>query len=197
MISSEAFAEATCSSTRQTAQVRAESDPPVPHQSEALALFDELRSPLLRYLWDFRLPSETAEELVQEAFLKLFEEHRGGRIVQTPRPWLFRVVHRLALKELRRLRVREVPDSSEDAGLEYQEIADSRPTPDEQYFSEEREHRLHKALASLPIRDQQCLNLRVEGLRYREIAGVLDISVTTVSDILRRATTTLRDACYE
>jgi len=180
-----------------TGQVSAENDPSLPLQAEVTALFDQLRSPLLRYLWDFRISSGTAEELVQEAFLKLFEELRQGHSVQMPRPWLFRVVHRLALKEIRRLRIREAPELLPDEEPDYLEIADSRPSPAEQLLLEEREQRLSCALESLPVRERQCLSLRMEGLRYREIADVLDLSVTTVSDVLRHAVTALREACYE
>lgn len=180
-----------------TGEVTAGSDPSLSLQSEVTALFSQLRTPLLRYLWDFRFPSETAEELVQEAFLKLFEELKQGRSVEMPRPWLFRVLHRLALKEMRRLRVREGSDPFTDGELTHLDIADTRPSPAEQLLSDERERRLSRALESLPLRERQCLSLRVEGLRYREIADVLDLSVTTVSDILRRAVTALREACYE
>jgi RNA polymerase sigma-70 factor (ECF subfamily) len=177
--------------------VRIGSDPSLPVQSEVTALFAQLRAPLLHYLWDFRLTTETAEELVQEAFLKLFEELRQGRSVQMPRPWLFRVVHRLALKEIRRLRVREAPEPLQDGEPNQLEIADLRPNPAEQVLLDEKEKRVSRALDSLPLRERQCLSLRVEGLRYREIADVLDLSVTTVSDVLRRAVAALREACYE
>jgi RNA polymerase sigma-70 factor (ECF subfamily) len=194
---SEILAESRDDVAEDDGQVRVGSDPSLPLQSKVTSLFAQLRAPLLRYLWDFRLPSETAEELVQEAFLKLFEELKQGRSVQMPRPWLFRVVHRLALKEMRRLRVREVPEPLPDGEPDHLEIADVRPNPAEQVLLDEREQRLSRALDSLPIRERQCLSLRVEGLRYREIADVLDLSVTTVSDVLRRAVTALREACYE
>jgi RNA polymerase sigma-70 factor (ECF subfamily) len=197
MIYSAVLTESRDNFAEEDGQVRAGSDPKLPLQSEVTELFTQLRAPLLRYLWDFRLPSETAEELVQEAFLKLFEELKHGRSVQMPRPWLFRVVHRLALKEMRRLRVTEVPDPPQDGEPDHLEIADLRPTPAEQLLLDEREQRLSHALKSLPLRERQCLSLRVEGLRYREIADVLDLSVTTVSDVLRRAVTALREACYE
>ncbi|MCU1224934.1 MAG: polymerase, sigma-24 subunit, subfamily [Edaphobacter sp.] len=191
------LAESRDNVAEQAGQVCAGNDPSLPLQSEITALFDQLRSSLLRYLWDFRLSSEIAEELVQEAFLKLFEELKQGRIVQMPRPWLFRVVHRLALKEMRRMRVRETPEPLQDGEPDHLEIADLRPTPAEQLLLDEREQRLSRALESLPMRERQCLSLRVEGLRYREIADVLDLSVTTVSDVLRRAVIALREACYE
>jgi RNA polymerase sigma-70 factor, ECF subfamily len=197
MINTEAAAGSSPQLTKQAAQVCAGSEPSLPFPSEVTALFDELRAPLLRYLWDFHLPSDTAEELVQEAFLKLFEELRQGRGVQMPRPWLFRVVHRLALKEIRRSRVRDVSRAGDETECEGFEIADSRPTPAEQLLQDEREYRLMRALESLPVRERRCLSLRAEGLRYREIADVLDVSVATVSDVLRRAVTALREVCYE
>jgi RNA polymerase sigma-70 factor (ECF subfamily) len=138
-----------------------------------------------------------AEEIVQEAFLKLYEELNLGRSIDTPRAWLFRVVHRLALKEMRRLRVREGSQALADDELIRLDIADLRPTPAEQLLSDEREERFKQALEVLSLRERQCLNLRMEGLRYREIGEVLDLSVTTVSDILRRAVATLREACYD
>ncbi|MEG9438534.1 RNA polymerase sigma factor [Edaphobacter sp. HDX4] len=183
--------------TEETERVCAGRDPSLPLQSQVTALFDQLRAPLLRYLWDFRLTSDVAEELVQEAFLKLFEELRQGRNVEMPRPWLFRVAHRLALKEMRRLRIREGGDPLHDEDSSHFEIADLRPTPVEQVLLDEREHRLSDALQELSVRERQCLNLRVEGLRYREIADVMDISVTTVSETLRRAVLALHEACYE
>jgi len=197
MIDSGLVTESRDNVAEEDGPVRIGSDPSLPLQAEVTALFAQLRAPLLRYLWDFRLPSETAEELVQEAFLKLFEELKHGRSVQMPRPWLFRVVHRLALKEMRRLRIREMPEPLQEGEADQLEIADLRPTPAEQMLLDEREHRLSRALESLPIRERQCLSLRVEGLRYREIADVLDLSVTTVSDVLRRAVAALREACYE
>jgi RNA polymerase sigma-70 factor (ECF subfamily) len=197
MIYSGVLTESHGNVAEEDGRVRVGSDPSLPLQSEVTALFAQLRAPLLRYLWDFRLPSETAEELVQEAFLKLFEELKQGRSVQMPRPWLFRVVHRLALKEMRRLRVRGGPELLQDGEPDHLEIADLRPTPAEQLLLDEREQRLSRALKSLPIRERQCLSLRVEGLRYREIADVLDLSVTTVSEVLRRAVAALREACYE
>jgi RNA polymerase sigma-70 factor, ECF subfamily len=47
--------------------------------------------------------------------------------------------------------------------------------------------RLHDAMKDLPAVERTCVLLRSEGLRYREIAGVLDIGVSTVSDHLERA----------
>ena len=57
--------------------------------------------------------------------------------------------------------------------------------------------RLAEVLRQLSETQRHCLSLRAEGLRYREIAEVLDIGVSTVADCLRRAVETLRKGLCE
>jgi RNA polymerase sigma-70 factor (ECF subfamily) len=51
----------------------------------------------------------------------------------------------------------------------------------------ERRRRLRSVLNALPQRERQCLHLRHDGLRYREIARVLGISLGAVAKLLARA----------
>src|SRR6266478_1885545 len=73
----------------------------IPFEERMLALFDELREPLLRYLLSLRLTPERSEEILQDAFLKLFEHLKSFRSDSNIRGWLFRVAHNLALRDLR------------------------------------------------------------------------------------------------
>jgi RNA polymerase sigma-70 factor (ECF subfamily) len=52
---------------------------------------------------------------------------------------------------------------------------------------DERRHRLRSVLDALPQRERQCLHLRNDGLRYREIAKVVGISLGAVAKLLARA----------
>ncbi len=63
---------------------------------------------------------------------------------------------------------------------------DPSPTPEEHASSMQRQKRLLAVVAALPQQDRLCFNLRAEGLRYREIADVLGISLGTVSASLTR-----------
>ena len=72
-----------------------------PLEEQLLALFDEMREPLLRYLLSLRVAPQRSEEILQDTFLKLFEHLRSGRSDSNIRGWLFRVAHNLALQELR------------------------------------------------------------------------------------------------
>ena len=163
--------------------------PRTPLEEQLLALFDEMREPLLRYLLSLQLAPQRGEEIVQDTFLKLFEHLRLGRTDSNIRGWLFRVAHNLALQELRGRRnaVLDLPAVP---------IEDPHMDPEQQLIFDEREASLLAALQKLPETERRCMHLRAEGLRYREIAEVLHISVTTVADSLRRAINAIRKEVY-
>jgi len=153
---------------------------------EVVSLFDQTRAPLLRYVLNFNLPVADAEEIVQEVFLALVGHLDAGKPRHNLRGWLFRVAHNLALKK--RLRnscnVQSLSDwdiSTEDAAV------DPEPSPEARLASLRKNERVQAVLNVLPERDRRCLALRAEGLRYREIAEVLDISLGGVSLILARS----------
>ena len=54
--------------------------------------------------------------------------------------------------------------------------------------------RMHRAAETLSPQQRQCLHLRAEGLRYQEIADTIGVSVSTVSEFLKRAIVRLRKA---
>ncbi len=74
------------------------------------------------------------------------------------------------------------------------EILDPDPTPEEHILSRERHVRLNACLRALPEVDRRCIHLRAEGLRYREIAKVLGISLGSVSACLARGLARLERA---
>ncbi len=163
-----------------------------PFEEQMLDLFDELRQPLLRYLLSLRVLPERSEEILQETFLKLFEHLKSGRPDENVRGWLFRVAHNLALQDLRSRRSRDAAIAGALVDRPLDDSIDPGPNPEQQVILDQREARLLEALGRLPETEQRCLHLRAEGLRYREIAEVLHISVTTVADCLRRAIASLR-----
>ena len=148
-------------------------------EEEVMALFEQHRRGLLRYLLSCRLSVPDAEEIVQEAFLALFEHLRKGKPRDNLHGWIFKVAHNLALK--RRIRARR----QSPAELEPQ--TDSAPGPEERLADLQRQDRLLAVVKALPEMDQRCLTLRAEGLRYREIAEVLGISLGAVANSLEKS----------
>lgn len=150
-----------------------------------MTLFEQYRAPLLRYAVSIGVPIPDAEEIVQEVFLSLFRHLRLGRSRRNLRGWIFRVAHNLTLK--RRHANKRLLDAVEnDPGIAVLQM-DARPNPEEVCAEEQRQQRLLAVVRSLPDVEQSCLRLRAEGLRYREIAKALGISLGSVSAFLARS----------
>lgn len=91
---------------------------------------------------------------------------------------MFRVAHNLGLKKRQRTRLtQEIGDS----------VIDPTPNPEDQFATSQTQKRLLAVLNALPEQDRRCLSLRAEGLRYREIAEILDLSLGGVALALGRS----------
>lgn len=149
-------------------------------------LFDELRIPLLRYLMRAGMSREDAEEIAQETFLRLFKHLLEKGREDNLRGWVFRVSHNLAV-DRHKDRRRFTTKSQEEWGKLSEMLNDCSPNPEEFLMSREKIAGINRAITSLSIRQSQCVYLRTEGLRYREIAEALGITMATVAESLRRA----------
>lgn len=153
---------------------------------EVVELFGELRERLLRYLLALGLSVHDGEEIVQESFLLLFQHLQRGKSRQNLRGWVFRVARNLALKQRAANQMRLRRNVEFDETLPDQS-ADRNPNPEEQLQSKVRQRRLLAVVRALPEQEQSCLCLRAEGLRYREIAEALGISLGSVAASLARS----------
>lgn len=151
-----------------------------------MELFEELRDRLLRYLLVLGLSVHDGEEIVQESFLLLFQHLRRGKSRQNLRGWIFRVARNLALKQrtANQIRLRRTVDFDETLP---EQQTDRNPNPEEQLQTRQRQRRLQAVVRALPEQDQSCLCMRAEGLRYREIAEALGISLGSVAASLARS----------
>jgi RNA polymerase sigma-70 factor (ECF subfamily) len=151
-------------------------------EEEMADLFEHSRDRLLRYLYSFGLQFQDGEEVIQEVFLALFLHLQKGGPRTSLRGWLFRVAHNLALK--RRMRT---GGNLEHLAAPDGDVLDPAPNPEEEAAGSQQQRRLLAVLRALPEQDRRCLALRAEGLRYREIAAVLGISLGSVSFLLSRS----------
>ena len=157
---------------------------------EATTLFRELRKPLLRYLVCLGLSPDEAQDVVQDAFLSLLRHLSSGGSQDNIRSWLFRVAHN-------RARNRQVSyDRRFSAPLDDNaESALDEATPEQVLLEKEKRERLGNAIRTLATSERECLLLRANGLRYREIGEVLGIATSTVADIVDRAVKKLAEKC--
>lgn len=159
-------------------------------ECDVLELFDQYYHPLLRYVLSLGMAVQDGEEIAQEVFLLLCRHLRLGRPRDNLRGWIFRVGHNLALKR------RAAQRRFDTAGSESLYLAlrpDPAPDPEQRTAAAERHRHLLAVVRALAPQDQRCLALRAEGLRYREIARVLGISVGSVANSLARSLERLGD----
>jgi RNA polymerase sigma-70 factor, ECF subfamily len=153
-------------------------------ESVVVGLFDQFQGRVVHYVLTCGLPLPDAEDVVQETFLSLFRHLELGRPRSNLSGWIFRVAHNLALKRRRSSLVLGV-DRDQHHVLAKQTAPESNP---EAHFAFHQMHqRLRAVFEALPEQEQRCLHLRAEGLKYRDIARVLDISLGAVSASLSRA----------
>ena len=156
---------------------------------------------LVGLAWRLVGTREDAEELAQEAFLRLHRSlpgFRGDSLIGT---WLYRTTTRLAIDFLRRERIkrkvfffRQDNDSPDPVEL----ASDSRQTPGEIFQTQEAMRSLRKNLQNLSSRQQVVFMLRhYEGLALKEIAEHLGLETGTVKAHLHRAVTQLRKDLVE
>lgn len=154
-------------------------------ECEVIRLFDQYRDSLFRYVLSFGLSVHDGEEIVQEVFLALFRHLQAGKSRRNLPGWIFCVAHNLALKQ-RRANQR-LQDEVDAKGELAKNQMDPSPNPEALVMSAQRQKRMLAAFRALPEQDQSCLRLRAEGLRYREIACVLGISLGSVAKSLARS----------
>lgn len=153
-------------------------------------LYELWRAPVYRYLIAVLGDAAVAEELTQEVFVRLFNHLKEGNSIRNARAWIFRVAHNLA-GDQRDSRVSGY--TVWPAGCEQGE--DPASNAEEKVLAQERCRRVRSALARLSPQERHCLELRAEGLRYREIAEALGIRVPTVQTFLARAVGKLKRGC--
>lgn len=140
---------------------------------------------LLRLLGDRR----TAEDLVQETFLRVFTSGETYRPTAAFRTWLFRIARNLTIDRFRRR-----SESAEvDAGGTLASQRDSGPSALELAEARQLGERLEAAIARLPVAQREVLLLsRFAGLSHEEVAQVTGSSPGAVRVALHRALGRLR-----
>jgi RNA polymerase sigma-70 factor (ECF subfamily) len=156
------------------------------------ALFRRWAAPLLRYLERMVRDAGTAEELVQEVFLRVHRARERYAPEARFSTWLYRIATNLALNELRRPRRREPHRSQDEEGAPA--LAAEAPDPDAAVDARRLGARVERELAALPEKQRAALCLAaVEGLSYAEVAEALEVSESAVKALVHRARTALAE----
>jgi RNA polymerase sigma-70 factor (ECF subfamily) len=155
-------------------------------EEQITRIFDELREPIYRYLLCLSASPTEADEIIQETFLRLYRHLNAGGREDNLRGWLFRVAHNIGINEFKKRNRLFSIARTEICELEIS-TADPQPGPEELLLRKEKMASIHAAISTLSEQQRQCLYLRAEGFRYREIAEILEVTISTVAESLRRA----------
>lgn len=121
---------------------------------------------------------------IQEAFLRYYQARIRRKRMANPRAWLFRVLKNYLVDCNRKISLlpagnpqeaRKVSDPRYDVQVDFQHSSG-----------------IDSILPILPLREQECIQLRFEGKRYREIARILGIKPGTVASLLSRSLKRIR-----
>ena len=166
--------------------------------SEAKAfrrLFELHFEELYRFAYRYVRSAETAKDLVQEAFLRLWRQRSQVDLDgPTARSYLYTIVRYQALDHLRRRRVEERWQRDYVAPHVTDQGAALALDPDQEFTARETAAAIQQAVDALPLRQRQVLLLRwQQQASYDEIAETLGISPKTVAIHVGRAIQRLRE----
>lgn len=153
---------------------------------------------IFNYIYRLVGSRETAEDLTQETFVRVYRAAVSYQPRAKFQTWLFTVARNLALNELRRLKRKMVSLDADREGKDGRmrtQMADPRAYPaDEQLLLKERRQQIRSAIASLPESQRSAVVLRrYEGFSYEQIAQALGLSVSAVKSLLSRAKENLKE----
>lgn len=142
-------------------------------------LYETLQPSLVRYLERLTGDPDIAQDVSQEAFLRLLR--RADLTGDDARLWIFTVATNL-VRDRGRAVVRR-----QRLLAERPVVPNGPPTPDLEAERSERVAHVREALRQLPERDQQLLLMREEGFRYQEMAEAVGVAPGSVGTLIARA----------
>jgi RNA polymerase sigma-70 factor (family 1) len=150
-------------------------------------LFKKMYGPLCQFCNRFVKSPEVAEELVSDVFFSIWK-NRSRLIVSSPKAYLFTSVRNKGFDHLRKVK-KMVHCNLENATHLPADVADSQ----EILVLHELTNSLEQSVAKLPKQCRLIYELsRDQGLKYKEIAVILQVSVKTVETQMGRALKHLR-----
>jgi RNA polymerase sigma-70 factor (ECF subfamily) len=158
--------------------------------------------PVFSLIYRMVRDSTTAEDLAQDAFIKVLNHIDKYRPEFKFSSWLFKIANNIAIDHLRRRQLDTIsidgsPNAMTASELEATsfDIADDSENALDELASKELGNAIEQAIGKLRPEYRNCIMLRhVEGRSYEEIAATLDLPLGTVKTYIHRARHQLREA---
>jgi RNA polymerase sigma-70 factor (ECF subfamily) len=171
-------------------------------------VFTEYAPSIFHFFSNRGFSHEDCRDLTQDTFVKALrgiETFRGDAKLET---WLLRIAAnvwknrirsiRTAKRDARTTSLEQAMEQGDAAGAAVPVTGAATPDPRDAMLALERRRKLREAVGRLPERMQRCVTLRIDrGLKYREIAVIMQISIDTVKTQLYQARHRLKDDLQE
>jgi RNA polymerase sigma-70 factor, Bacteroides expansion family 1 len=152
------------------------------------SLFRKYYSAMCHFANQFLSDSEVAEEIVQEMFVKIWEKRTALNIETSVKHYLFRSVRNHCLNQIQHEKIKK------QYANKVLETASREFNPDDYFLEVDLIKRIEKSIEALPPKRREIFRLsREQGMKYKEIADELDISVKTVEAQMGLALKHLRE----
>ena len=158
-------------------------------------LLNRYRNPLVSFFVRMVRDRALAEDLAQEAFLRVYKARHRYQPEARFATWLYRIATNLALNTLRDRKGEQNQVGGEDCegNPVIANVPDSRPIAEQQLIGSDRERLIRQAIEALPDNQRTAVILhKYQDVGYRQIAGILKVSESAVKSLLFRAYETLR-----
>jgi RNA polymerase sigma-70 factor, ECF subfamily len=148
-------------------------------EREIVDLFDQNASALRRYARSLLKEGDSAQDAIQEIFLRYFKTRSTGSAVKNPRAWLFHVLRNYMLDQIRESRSKHPVDLDVLGNT-----ADIKQNFETTYAQNEA---FQQAVSVLTHHERECVQLHLEGFGNAEIAQILQIRARSVGALLTRS----------
>ncbi len=147
---------------------------------------------ILNFIFRFLGDEQTADDLTQEVFIRVYRSGSSYQPRAKVQTWLFEIAKNLSLNESRRRKRKiislEEPFEVDDNEVKRQIADHNIPSPDQDILFQENQAAIEVAINSLPENQRAVVLLRrYEDFSYEEIAKTMNCSVSAVKSLLSRA----------
>jgi RNA polymerase sigma-70 factor, ECF subfamily len=157
------------------------------------ALVDRHTLSIYRFSVRYTGDESLVQDICQEVFLKVYRYARSYKPGMPFKTWLFTIVRNTSIDLARSYKYRKIhslddPDEPRFLEAAKQSLSHGTQTPEEDYSSKQTEQRVAHAVRSLAEKQQTALILKYyEGMPIKEIADVMETTVSSVESLLIRA----------
>ncbi len=138
-------------------------------------------SEIYRFAFRLSMSKTDSQDLLQDAFTKLFKMTKNGAKLTNPKSWLYKVVLNQWRNTYNQAKLRRDKLNQMDM------YNDNRQTPESDYIKNEKLKLTLDCLSEIQMKDKDILLLYHDGFSYSEIADILEIKETSVGKTLSRA----------